>query len=57
MKEHSDNLEALLLNDSFVRWIQGSAGEQERKFWEMWRKRHPQNEKKVIEAKQILQTM
>jgi len=57
MDEQSVNSEEYLLNDSFVRWLRGSADEREELFWNDWVKQHPDNRKLVAEARQILQGM
>lgn len=55
MKDHPRNLEELLQNDSFVRWIRGNADEQEKSFWENWLSHD--NRALVEEAEKVLQAM
>ncbi len=51
------NIEDLLADDSFVRWISHSATEKEQMYWEQWMAEDPAREMMVQEAKKLHQSI
>jgi len=54
---HYSNIEDLLADDSFIRWISHSAIEEEQDYWEQWMAGDPAREVMVREAKKLHQSI
>lgn len=52
-----ENIEDLLADDSFVRWIEGNAAAAEQKKWENWLRKDPARTYKIRQAKKILKSL
>lgn len=52
-KQHNQ-LENLLLDDSFVRFIKDIASEEERIYWQEWQRKHPDHQILVKDAKELI---
>ncbi len=53
-KQPSDTLEALLVNDSFRRWVLSRASSEEQSYWEEWLASRFDNQRMADEAAQII---
>lgn len=53
-KRPSDTLEALLVNDSFRRWVLSRASQEEQVYWEEWLTSRFDNQRMADEAAQII---
>lgn len=51
------NIEHLLADESFIRWINGEAAPEEKENWEKWLRRDPAHSRKVREAVQLLREL
>ena len=53
-KQPTDTLEALLVNDSFRRWVLSRASREEQASWEEWLASRFENQRMAEEAAQII---
>lgn len=53
-EKQNNKLENLLLDDTFVRFIKGNAGEEEQRYWQEWQHQHPDHKILLQDARELI---